>query len=193
MSRVAQKIFGSAPRCCTHRGQHPELRQCRAEDGRLGRAQRQHRCRRAEAWPQAWPRRRSSLRHRSRTATVQGGAAHRGAPPDRPQCIAAQLTEECRHGGARVLVLRRPPVALEAAPTRGGLLAREHGRRPHRRRAASRPRRVQRLPAVLGLAGGSRESRARWQSRPKTTLGNDTDYTAASTSLYCIPTPRRNS
>ena len=49
----------------------------------LGRAQRQRRYRRAEAWPQAWPRRRSSPRRPSRTATVQGGAAHRRSPARR--------------------------------------------------------------------------------------------------------------
>ena len=83
MSRVAQKSLWICSTLLHPQGSAPELRQCRAEDGRLGRAQRQRRCQRAEAWPQAWQRRRSSLRHRSRTATVQGGAAHRRSPARR--------------------------------------------------------------------------------------------------------------
>ena len=83
MSRVAQKSLWICSTLLHPQGSAPELRQCRAEDGRLGRAQRQRRCQRAEAWPQAWQRRRSSLRHRSRTATVQGGAAHRRLPARR--------------------------------------------------------------------------------------------------------------
>ena len=83
MSRVAQKIALDLLHAAAPTGVSPRIAACRAEDGRLGRAQRQRRCQRAEAWPQAWQRRRSSLRHRSRTATVQGGAAHRRSPARR--------------------------------------------------------------------------------------------------------------